>query len=96
MFRASINVNEHSDPKITMESFRKECAQSNVSDPDALYGLVSAQVKDLSERGSQLAAVGSSFKITRTLDGDDYEITLKASFGSKPTIGERVKSLFGL
>jgi hypothetical protein len=96
MFKSTVLVNEHADPEYTMQSFMKQCAQSGVSHPDSLYKLVSAQVRELSERGSQLVAVGSSFTISRTLDGDDYTIIIEASFGSKITVIQRLRSLFGI
>ena len=94
MFKELLIVNEHTDPTDTMERFRVRCEDSDLANPSEVFEEVAGQVNDLSERGSQLAAVGSNFSITRTLKDDDYEIIIKASFGEKPTVVERIRSLF--
>jgi len=96
MLKHTININEHTDPTSTLSDFRELCNRSGLGDADGLYQQVEHAINELADRGSQLVAVGSHFSITRTIEGDDFEIVLDASFGAKPSLIERVRKLFGI
>lgn len=96
MLKYQIGINELTDPGPALRKFRDACARAGVSDPDGLYKQVEHAVNELSDRGSQLASVGSHFNITRTLEGDDFRVVLSATFGAKPSPFTRMRNLFGI
>jgi hypothetical protein len=95
MLKDTININEYTEPKTTLQNFRKLCDRSDLADADGLYRQVEHALNEFADRGSQLVAVGSEFSIVRTLKGDDFEIVLDASFGSKPSLIDKVRKLVG-
>ena len=79
-----------------MAAFRSKYERSGLADDSPILELVQRSVEELAERGSQLLAVGSQFSITRSLKGEGYEITLRASFGAKPSVLSRLRALIGV
>ena len=95
MLKHKIKINERTDPTSTLDNFREICGRSDLEDADSLYQQVEHAINELADRGSQLVAVGSQFSITRTMKGDDFEIVLDASFGSKPSLIDKMRKLVG-
>ena len=83
MLKRTIWIDEHTDPHKTLKEFSGVCHNSELADASALIDQVEQTINELSDRGSHLASVGSQFNIKRILKGDDFRVTLKASFGEK-------------
>jgi hypothetical protein len=95
MLKRTIHVNEHSDPDQTLSEFRDLCRASGIAKSDELIEKVESAVAEFSQRGSELASVGSSFNISREITGDDHAVIVEASFGEKPSLVNKIGRLFG-
>jgi len=95
MLKATIAINEHTDPNATLARFRSQCLNSRLPDCDDIYRQVEKSATELAARGTSLIAVGSKFSVTRIIEGDGYRVFLKASFGQKPTLVQKLRSLVG-
>ncbi len=96
MLKHTISIDETSNPGTTLKQFCESCKRAKLKDPDDLIAQVESAIKEFSDRGSELVAVGSQFQIKRVLSGNDYEITLDVSFGVKRSLVSKMKSLFSL
>ena len=95
MLKKTIYVNEHSDPDRTLTEFRELSRAASIANPDQLIERVESAVTEFSQRGSELASLGSSFNISREINGDDHAVTVEASFGEKPSLINKITRLFG-
>jgi hypothetical protein len=96
MLKSTIIVDEYSDPAATLNRVRNLCSSPSLKNGDALRDQIVEIINEYSERGSKLIAANSRFSISRTLNGEDYEIVISARFGLRPSIILRIKRLLGL
>jgi hypothetical protein len=95
MLKHTIIIDEHSSPADSLSQFRSLCDNSNISDSVALYQKVELATIELADRGSKLASMGSHFNINRKIEGENFLIILKVSYGTKPSFVEKLRNMIG-
>lgn len=78
MFRARIEASPETDIQLEMTRLRTLCDSSRIAPPDVDRIVTDARstLIDLISRGRELAAIGSTMSVTRTIAGDGYEVQL--------------------
>jgi hypothetical protein len=92
VFRETITIDDQADAPRVISALREVAAQRLAADQLAVIDQVEIVVTDFATNGSKLAAIGSQFRAERHLSGQGYEITIRARFGSKRSILDRLTS----
>ena len=94
MYRKSFQIDEHTDTALLLESLRDALTTADLVFEDSAFRQLEQAVYDLSSQVTRSVELGVSFKSIRTVNGDDFEVTLVASCGLKTTLIDRIREFF--
>jgi len=95
-FKALVRIDQHTDVDDTMRRLT-ECAANSKLAPNVRNAVLSQSrkvIEDFFNRGTALAKVGSQMSISQTIDGPGYLVRIRAHFGTRESIWERIIGAF--
>jgi len=96
MFRKTILVDETSDPAAIIRKLERAFNEKgNDSSQIVQLADVEKTILNFANSGRQLVKTGSHFNAERTVVGPNYQINIRARFGKKPSLVERLATLIG-
>lgn len=92
MFRRNISATEHTDVDAEVAALKSACVDARLTPQlcDLVASEVGAVLRQLVDRGKQLAAMGSQMNVTKEVTGTGYSIKLSFSANERPSFLQRV------
>jgi hypothetical protein len=89
VFRTAIRLHDQADISALIKDFRVSIAGQGLELTMAA-DQVEQVIQDFHKQGAKLAQIGSQFEAGRTIKGTDFEINIKATYGRKRSLIERL------
>lgn len=89
MFRTTIRLHDQADVSALVRDFRVSIAGQGLELTMAA-DQVEQVMRDFATQGAKLAQIGSQFEAGRTIKGTDFEINIKATYGRKRSLLQRL------
>jgi len=95
LFRATLHLDQTTDVDDLLRNFRLRCSRAEFPERarDVLVDQVAATVQQLADRGREVAAVGGALSLTRTIEDIGYKVEIRAGFGHRPSLFDKLKSV---
>lgn len=95
MFRAKIRLNEQADAEVESSLLKHRAEREGLSTHavESLIESFSLAIVPMIESGRLMKSQGSSFNVTRTIEGPGYNVRLEFGTGSKQSAFAKIKNL---
>ena len=96
MLKKTVRVNEYTDSTKVIETIRDRLTGPDLVFNDLAFNQIEQAIRDVQNQVENSINSGSSFQSTRSIRGDDYDITIVASCGQHTTFIQRILSWLNL
>lgn len=89
VFKDRIRLEKGSDPDKLLAEIAQRSAGAGLP-----LGLVETTLKNYSEQGERLVAIGSSFRASRLIEGNGHSLRIEADYGQRRGLIARLLEVF--